>query len=140
MLLGYHKRALDAKGRIILPREFRSEFSPGLVVTKGLDSCLVLYPMAEWQRIQERIDEMPSGSEATRRFTRLLFSNASHLLPDGQGRVLIPPHLRQMADLKKEVVIVGLSNHAEVWDPDAWEEYRVKNIGHFEESASDIGF
>jgi len=82
---------------------------------------------------------MPSGSESTRRFSRVFFANASHLVPDGQGRILIPSRLRDMAGLKKDVVVVGLSNKAEVWDPEAWEKYESDSAGHYEQAASDIG-
>lgn len=140
MLLGYHKRAVDAKGRVILPREFRKEFESGMVVTKGLDNCLFLFPVGEWEDLVGRIEQMPSGSEHARTFTRLFFSNASHLIPDGQGRVLLPPHLRQMIGLSKDAVIVGLSNKAEVWNPEQWEEYKKRSAEQFEQSASEIGF
>jgi MraZ protein len=139
MLVGSLQRAVDAKGRIILPREFRSDFEGGLMVTKGLDNCLLLYPMREWENLVGRIDEMPSGSESTRRFTRLFFANAHHLMPDGQGRVLVPPRLREMVGIKNEVVIVGLSNKAEVWEPERWSIYTSENEEHYEQSASDIG-
>lgn len=140
MLLGEHKRAIDSKGRIILPREMRQEFSTGLIVTKGLDNCLFLYPVEEWQKLVARIEEMPAGSEATRRFSRLFFSNASHLMPDGQGRILIPPGLREMAGFSKEVLIAGVSNKVEVWDPKRWEDYKRESSNQYEKSASEIGF
>jgi MraZ protein len=140
MLLGDHKRAIDTKGRIILPREMRQEFGTGLIATKGLDKCLLLYPVDEWRKLVERIQEMPAGSEATRRFSRLFFSSATHLMPDGQGRILIPPTLREMAGLSKEVVIVGVSNKAEIWDPKRWEEYKRESSEQYDESASEIGF
>lgn len=139
MLVGSSSRTVDPKGRIILPREFRRDFEGGLMVTKGLDDCLYLLPMKEWERLVTRIEEMPSGSEATRRFSRIFFANASHLVPDGQGRILIPPRLREMAGLQKEVVIVGLSNKAEIWDPERWAKYESDSASHYEQAASDIG-
>ncbi len=139
MLVGSSQRTVDTKGRIILPREFRRDFDGGIMATKGLDSCLLLYPMKEWDRLVDRIDEMPSGIESTRRFTRLFFANASHIMPDGQGRVLIPPRLREMVGITKEVVIVGLSNKAEVWNPERWDAYASESAEHYEQSASDIG-
>ena len=139
MLVGSSTRTVDPKGRIILPREFRRDFEGGLMVTKGLDDCLYLLPMKEWERLVGRIEEMPSGSESTRRFSRIFFANASHLVPDGQGRILIPPRLREMAGLKKDVGVVGLSNKAEVWDPDRWDKYETDSAGHYEQAASDIG-
>ena len=139
MLVGSSERTVDSKGRIIVPREFRRDFEGGLMVTKGLDNCLLLYPMKEWEKLVERIEEMPSGSEATRRFTRLFFADASHLIPDGQGRVLIPPRLREMVGITKEIFVVGLANKAEVWDPGKWSSYRQESEGQYEQSASDIG-
>lgn len=139
VLLGEHKRTMDDKGRMILPREYRQELGSGLIVTKGLDNCLILYPMKEWERLVERIEEMPSGSESTRIFTRLFFPNASQLVPDGQGRVMIPAHLRQMAGLEKEIVIAGLANKAEVWNPDSWEGFKNEHAQKYERSAADIG-
>lgn len=140
MLLGDHKRAIDAKGRIILPREMRQEFGTGIIVTKGLDNCLLLYPVNEWEKLVERIEEMPAGSEATRMFSRLFFSSASHLMPDGQGRILITPALREMAGLSNEVVVVGVSNKAEVWNPKRWDEYKRESSEQYDRSASEIGF
>ena len=139
MIVGSSVRAVDAKGRIILPREYRQDFEGGLMVTKGLDNCLLLYPMREWERLVAKIEEMPTGSEATRRFSRMFFANAHHLVPDAQGRVLIPPRLREMAGLGREVVIVGLSNKAEVWNPETWEAYEKESIANYEQAASDIG-
>jgi MraZ protein len=139
MLFGSSQRAVDAKGRIILPRELRADFEAGLMVTKGLDNCLLLFPMKEWEKLVGRIEELPSGSDSTRRFTRLFFANAHHLMPDGQGRILIQPRLREMVSIKKEVVVVGLANKAEVWDPDKWDAYSRESDEQYEQSASDIG-
>jgi MraZ protein len=139
MLVGASTRTVDPKGRIILPREYRRDFEGGLMVTKGLDDCLYLLPMKEWDRLVEKIDQLPSGSESTRRFSRVFFASASHLVPDGQGRILIPPRLREMVGIKKDVVVVGLHNKAEVWDPEVWEKYEADSAGHYEQSASDIG-
>ncbi len=140
MLVGSFSRTIDPKGRVILPREMRREFEGGLMVTKGLDNCLFLFPMKEWEKLVERIGEMPSGSESTRRFTRLFFPNASHLVPDGQGRVLVPPRLREMVGLQKDVIVVGLSNKAELWNPDDWQRYQEDSARHYEQSAADIGY
>lgn len=140
MLVGRFERTIDPKGRVVLPREFRRDFEGGLMVTKGLDNCLFLFPMREWERLVERIEEMPSGSEATRRFSRLFFANASHIVPDGQGRVLIPPRLRDIAGLERDVVMVGLSNKAEIWAPAAWAEYEEDSVGQYEQSAAEIGY
>ena len=139
MLLGYSERTIDAKGRMILPRAFRREFEDGLLITRGLDNCLLLFPINEWESVVSKIEEMPAGREETRRFSRLFFSNASRLMPDAQGRILIPSHLREMAELEKDVVVIGLSNKAEVWNPERWAAYRGESEGNYEQAASDIG-
>jgi len=139
MLLGEHRRAIDAKGRLILPREYRQELGSGVVVAKGLDGCLSLYPLREWERVEERVNEMPSGSEDTRIFTRQLLTSAKHLVPDAQGRIMIPQQLRAMAGITSEVVIAGLSNKAELWNPGVWDDYMSAHDGRFESSASEIG-
>lgn len=139
MLLGQSVRSIDNKGRIILPKEFREDFVSGLVVTKGLDACLLLFPMAEWEKKVAKIAEMPEGKEDTRRFTRLFFPNATRLMPDAQGRILIPQHLKEMAGLKREAVVIGLSNKAEIWDPDKWQRYNKESEERYEEAASRLG-
>ncbi len=139
MLLGYSERTIDAKGRMILPRAFRREFEDGLFITRGLDDCLLLFPINEWESVVSKIEEMPAGREETRRFSRLFFSNASRLMPDAQGRILIPSHLREMAELEKDVVVIGLSNKAEVWNPERWAAYRGESEDNYEQAASDIG-
>jgi len=139
MLLGYSERTVDAKGRMILPRAYRQEFESGLVITRGLDNCLLLFPVSEWESVVSKIEEMPAGREETRRFSRLFFSNASRLMPDAQGRILIPFNLREMAGLEKDVVVIGLSNKAEVWNPERWAAYRGESEGNYEQAASDIG-
>ncbi|MBU4173917.1 MAG: division/cell wall cluster transcriptional repressor MraZ [Actinobacteria bacterium] len=139
MLLGYSERTIDAKGRMILPRAFRREFEDGLFITRGLDNCLLLFPVGEWESVVSKIEEMPAGREETRRFSRLFFSNASRLMPDAQGRILIPSHLREMAGLEKDVAVIGLSNKAEVWNPERWAAYRGKSESNYEQAASDIG-
>lgn len=139
MLIGQHKRAIDAKGRMILPRDYREEFEGGLVITKGLDKCLVIYPIGEWEKLDEKIKDMPEGNFDSRGFKRQLFSNASKLIPDGQGRVLLPTHLREEARLEKEAMVIGLSDKVEVWNPDSWTEYDKRTRERYEEAASEIG-
>ena len=139
MLLGYSERIIDAKGRMILPRAYRQEFESGLVITRGLDNCLLLFPMDEWESVVSKIEEVPAGKEEARRFSRLFFSNAKRQTPDAQGRILIPSYLREIAELTKEVVVIGLSNKAEVWNPERWAAYRGESEGNYEQAASDIG-
>ncbi len=139
MLLGKYEHAIDSKGRVTLPSGFRQEFEKGLVVTKGLDDCLFLYPLKRWEEIESKVRETGMSREDARLFSRIFFSSAGHLVPDAQGRILIPNQLREAAGLKKEVVIVGLSDRAEIWDPKVWEEYRRGAEESYEQKAEELG-
>ncbi|MDY7076945.1 MAG: division/cell wall cluster transcriptional repressor MraZ [Chloroflexota bacterium] len=124
MFLGEFVHTIDAKGRLTIPARFRDDLAAGLVVTCGLDRCLVVYPLEEWNQLAEKVSGLPITNRNARAFRRLVFANASDAIPDKQGRILIPPRLREYADLDGEVVITGLDAYIEVWAPDAWSEER----------------
>ena len=138
MLVGQSTRTIDSKGRIILPRKFMRDFEDGLMMTKGLDDCVLLLPMEEWEREVSKLKQLPSESESTRGFKRVFFANAQHVLPDSQGRVLMPARLREMAEITKEVVVVGLADKAEVWAPGKWEKYEAENNSRYDQLAANI--
>ena len=119
MLIGQVQHSLDAKGRLIIPQRFRSDLGDRFVATRGLDGCISLYPMEEWERLAQQIRSAPIAEGRT--MQRYFFGFAEELQPDSQGRVLISAKLRQIAGLQKEVVIVGVESHVEVWDAQAWE-------------------
>lgn len=129
MFLGEFVHVLDSKGRLAIPAKFRADLDTGLVVTRGIDRCLAIYPMPEWRRLAERVSELPMTDRRARAFRRLVFANASDVIPDKKGRILIPPRLREYANLDGEVVVTGLSNHIELWDPEAWNEERERVAG-----------
>ncbi|BEU87005.1 division/cell wall cluster transcriptional repressor MraZ [Selenomonas sp. TAMA-11512] len=123
MLLGGHKHIIDTKGRVILPAEFRPELGETFVITKGLDECLSLYNMMEWEKLADKIKALPMTNPKARAFARFFFASARMVETDKQGRFLIPADLRAHAGLKKEVMLNGLINHAEIWSKDRWEAY-----------------
>lgn len=129
MFLGEFAHIIDDKGRLTVPAKFRAELAEGLVVTRGIDRCLAIYPIEEWNRLAERVSGLPMTDRRARAFRRLMFANASDAAPDKQGRVLIPPSLRDYARLDGDVVVTGLNTYVEVWNPDAWNEERERVEG-----------
>ena len=129
MFLGEFIHVIDEKGRLTIPAKFRAALADGLVITRGIDRCLAIYPAREWNRLAERVSALPMTDRRARAFRRLVFANASDAIPDKQGRVLIPPRLREYANLDGEVVVAGLNTYIEVWDPGAWGEERKRVEG-----------
>lgn len=124
MFLGEFVYTIDEKGRLTIPAKFRDDLAAGLIVTRGLDRCLAIYPIDEWERLAERVSALPMTDRRARAFRRLVFANASDAIPDKQGRLLIPPRLREYAGLDGEVIITGLNTYIEVWNPHSWGEER----------------
>lgn len=124
MLLGEFRHTLDAKGRVFVPSRWREELAEGVVVAKGLDECLYLMPAARFQRLAERLSSLPLERGRNRAYSHMLFSGASEEQIDKQGRITVPPSLREHAGLGKEVVLVGVSERAEIWDRAAWATYQ----------------
>ena len=124
MFLGEFVHTTDDGGRLTIPARFRDDLAEGLVVTRGLDRCLVIYPMDEWNRLSEQVSALPITDGRARSFRRTVFANASDAALDRQGRVLIPPSLREYAGLDGDVVVTGLNTYIEVWSPDTWGEER----------------
>lgn len=120
MFLGEFVHVLDSKGRLTVPAKFRAELDGSFVVTRGIDRCLALFPIPKWEELAERVSELPLTVRQARAFRRLLFANATDVSPDGQGRILIPPRLREYAGIDGEVVVAGLNDHIELWSPEAW--------------------
>lgn len=118
MLFGEHRCMLDDKGRVNFPARFRDEMGDSFIVTRWLDDCLVAFPEAEWERIAGLLAE--KSVVKSRDVQRFLYAGAVEATPDKQGRILIPPPLREHAQLQKEVVVIGVGRHAEIWDAEAW--------------------
>ena len=122
MFLGEYSHALDAKGRLTIPARFRAELDTGLVITRGYEPCLVVYPPREWTALSSKAAAMPQASRAARSYTRLVFGGAFEAELDKMGRVLIPVFLREYASIDEEAVIVGVNAFIEIWNPDRWRE------------------
>ena len=123
MFLGTHTPRLDDKGRLALPAKFRTELEGGLVITKGQERCLFVFPMAEFSRITELLRTAPVTQRSVRDYSRVFFASASHEVPDGQGRITVPVQLREYAGLSKDCVVIGANSRVEVWDATAWQSY-----------------
>ena len=120
MFLGEFSHNLDEKGRLTIPAKFRDELAGGLVVTRGIDRCLSVYPRQVWDGLAEQIAKLPLSQRSARDFGRLIFSGAADFIPDRQGRVLIPQGLRDYAELNSDAIIIGLFDRLEIWNPDNW--------------------
>lgn len=123
MFLGTHTPRLDDKGRLILPAKFREALAPGLVITKGQERCLVVWPTAEFQTYAEALRNAAQTSKNVRAYTRVFFSSAFDDQPDKQGRITVPPTLREYAGLDRDCVVVGADTRVELWDAQVWAEY-----------------
>lgn len=120
MFMGEYNHTIDAKGRMIVPSKFRELLGNEFVVTKGLDGCLFVYPNEEWHNIEEKFRTVPLTTKDARKFSRFFFAGAAACEVDKQGRILIPPVLREFADIQKDIVSVGVLNRIEIWSKDRW--------------------
>ena len=123
VLLGEYQHTVDTKGRLFLPAKFREELGETVVFTKGLDACLFGYSLSEWCILEEKLKKLPLAKPKARAFARFFFAGAAEIGYDKQGRILLPPVLREHARLEKEVVVIGVSNRIEIWSQSAWQAY-----------------
>jgi len=123
MFIGEYQHTLDDKGRIIIPSKFREELGETFVMTKGLDNCLFVYPKSEWTILEEKLKTLPLTNRDARAFVRFFFSGASESVLDKQGRVLVPPNLREHSKLDKDAVVIGVSTRMEIWSKEEWDSY-----------------
>ena len=124
MFLGEYLHTIDDKGRLTLPAKFRAELAKGVVVTRGLDGCLFVHPMDEWEKLARKINSLPLTRKDARTLARMMYSGASDCAPDKQGRILLPSYLREFAGVDGETVIIGLHNRLEIWNPERWRHVR----------------
>jgi len=142
MLIGEYKHTIDTKKRLALPAKFRRELGKKIIVTIGLENCLVVYPEKEWKKVAEKLEKLPTSQSGARSFNRIILAGAMEVSLDKLGRILIPEYLKKYAGLKKNVIICGLSNKLEVWDTQKWEVYKKKvekNIGNVAEKLGELG-
>jgi MraZ protein len=146
MLIGEYTHNFDEKKRVSLPSKFRKEIGKKVVITHGLDSCLFLYPLKEWEKISEKLGSLSLGQADTRGFNRFLLAGAQEIDVDAGGRVLIPDYLREFAHLetseKRGVVFAGVHNRIEIWNEARWKEYKQKitaEADHLAEKLGEVG-
>ena len=123
MFIGEYRHTFDAKNRISLPAKFRKELGASVIVTRGLDKCLFIYPKSAWKKQAEAIATHSTGGAAGRGLARLMLAGASEAEVDSAGRILVPDYLKSFGGLKDKAVVAGVSDRVEVWDEKAWSAY-----------------
>jgi MraZ protein len=138
VFLGQYEHALDDKGRLFMPAKFRDKLGTNFVVTKGLDRCLFIYPAAEWESIESKLQSLPFTKSDARSFSRMFFSGAAECECDKQGRVNLPSSLREYAQLEKETVIIGVASRVEIWGKEQWIRYSEGALDDYERIAEEL--
>ena len=138
VFLGTHSPHLDDKGRLILPARFREQLADGLVVTRGQDRCLYVFPVAEFERMHDQLRQAPLSSKQARDYLRVLLSGASDEVPDRQGRITVPPALRSYAGLTRDCAVIGAGSRVEIWDQATWSAYLAEQEGAFSATAEEV--
>lgn len=139
MFLGEYRHTLDNKKRVAMPAKFRKQLGKTVVITHGLDNCLFVYPMKEWQRVAEKLGSLSMGQADTRSFNRFMLAGAVETDVDSMGRVLVPDFLKTFANLGETVVIAGLHTRLEVWNDAAWDSYKQKISSQADALAEKLG-
>ena len=134
MFIGEYTYTIDDKKRLAVPVKFRQSLGKKAVITRGLDSCLFLYPKTEWEKLAKKLSELPLSQSDARGFARIMLAGAMEVSFDNLGRMLVPDYLKKYAGFGKKVVLAGLYNRIEVWDEAKWESYKQKT----ESEAGDI--
>lgn len=124
MLIGEYIHTLDPKKRLALPSKFRKELGKKVVITRGLDNCLFVYPIKAWQKVSEKIALLPMGQADTRGFGRFILAGAVEGEIDAIGRILVPDFLKEFAKLGTAVAVIGVHERVELWDENTWNEYK----------------
>jgi MraZ protein len=138
LFLGTHTPRLDEKGRLILPAKYRDELAPGLVLTKGQERCLYVFPLPEFDRITQALRTAPVTAKSVRDYSRVFFASASDELPDKQGRITLPPALREYAGLQRDLVVIGANTRLEIWDAQAWASYLDQQEDAFSDASEEV--
>lgn len=138
MFMGQFQHSLDPKGRLIIPARFRELLGDTFILTKGLDRCLFVYPKDEWAVLEQKLKSLPFTQKDARAFIRFFFSGAVEIEMDKQGRILVPPQLREYAGIDRDIIIIGVSNRAEIWSLEEWEAYSKQASASYEEIAEKL--
>ncbi|MFA5080506.1 MAG: division/cell wall cluster transcriptional repressor MraZ [Candidatus Paceibacterota bacterium] len=143
MIIGQYSYNLDPKKRLTIPTKFRSVLSDGAVLTRGIDGCLFLYPLKQWEELAEKMSKLPLSAVNARNFSRVMLAGAMDVKIDSLGRILIPDYLKEYALLDKKVVVAGLYDRIEIWNEEKWKEYGETTdaqVGNITEGLKDLGF
>lgn len=142
MFYGEYKHSIDRKGRLILPSRFRVVCKESgverFLLTRGLDRCIFMFSEDEWRIQEQKFKGASFTKQETRSFNRMFFSGAVDVIPDRQGRFIVPPYLKEYANIKREAVIIGVSNRIEIWDRKQWETFYTNSNGSFEQIAENL--
>jgi MraZ protein len=139
MFIGEYQHSIDPKKRLAVPSKFRVELKNKVIVTRGLDKCLFIYPVKVWDELANKLGTLPVGEAGTRSFIRLMLAGAIDVEVDKQGRILIPDFLKEYAGLNKNVTIAGVYNRLEIWDEKKWSEYKKSAEKNTDEIAEQLG-
>lgn len=143
MFIGEFTHSIDEKGRLSIPAKFRASFADGCVVTRGLDHCLWLYSISEWEKLAGKIAELPITQKNARSFSRLMLSGAIDSKLDKAGRVILPAYLKEFSGIKTKVIVAGVYNRVEIWPEEEWKNFKKEmedNSDEIAENLSEIGF
>lgn len=142
MFYGEYSHSLDRKGRLIIPAKFREvfkeHFAEKFYLTRGLDGCLFVFTEESWKSQERKFREMPFTRSESRKFNRLYFSGACEAVCDKQGRILVPDYLKRYAEIKEDVVVLGVSDRIEIWAKEKWQKFFESSQGSFEELAEKL--
>lgn len=139
MFIGEFTYTIDNKKRLAIPVKFREDLGKKIIITRGLDNCLFVYPEKEWEVLADKLGKLPLGQQDARGFVRVMLAGAMDVEIDNLGRILIPDYLKEYARLKKGIVIAGLYNRLEIWDENEWKKYKEKAEENVEEMAEKLG-
>ena len=138
MFIGEYQHNLDTKGRIIVPSKFRDELHTTFILTRGLDGCLTIYSLEQWDKLFEEINKLPTTKKSARQYIRMLTSTATECTLDNQGRIQIPSFLSKPVNIVKECVVIGANDHIEIWDKTTWDNYYLEASDNFEDVAENL--
>lgn len=139
MLIGEYTHTIDTKKRVSLPSKFRKEIGKKVVITHGLDNCLFVYSMKQWEKVTEKLTEQSIGQADQRGFNRFLLAGAVETDVDSIGRILIPDYLKEFAHLKNKAVVIGVHQRVELWNEDSWKAYKHKIQSQADSLAEKLG-
>ena len=138
MFIGNYNYNLDDKGRISIPTAYKASFGEKLVCVQGFEQCIYLFSVNDWNALAEKIGNLSITKSANRKFARLFMSNAFEANIDSKGRINLESVLIKHANLTKECVFLGASNHVEIWDKDTWEKYKVDSVEDYDTLAEEV--